>query len=142
MSYDLMVFDLEKAPKDHAAFMQWYNEQTEWSEDHSYDDPAVSSPSLQSWYQEMIQQFPPLNGPSASDDVDNPRVTDHCVGKDVIYSGFAWSCAEEAYPVMKALAQKHNVGFFDASGPDAEIVLPDGTSAKQGGEENPWWKFW
>ena len=48
MSYDLMVFDLNEAPKDHAEFMHWYAEQTSWSEDHSYDDPAVSSKALRS----------------------------------------------------------------------------------------------
>ena len=136
MSYDLMVFDLDKAPKEHASFMEWYEEQTEWSEGHSYDDPAVSAPSLQNWFQEIIQKFPPLNGPLASDDVDDHRVTDHCVGKSVIYSAFAGSVADEAYLTMKALAQKHNVGFFDASGPEAEIILPDGTSMKQDSRES------
>lgn len=90
----------------------------------------------------MIRQFPPLNGPFASDDVDNPRVTDHCVGRNVIYSAFAWSRAEEAYSVMKALARKHKVGFFEASGPEAEIILPDGMNVKQGEGKRPRWKFW
>lgn len=137
MSYDLMVFDLDNAPRDHALFMQWYDQQTEWTEDHGYEDPAVSAPALQSWYQEMIHKFPPQNGPYASEDVDNPRITDYCVGREVIYAAFAWSCAEEAYPVMKLLARKHNVGFFDASGHDAEIIFPDGTSMKQGDVKTP-----
>ena len=44
MSYDLMVFDPEAAPVDRHAFMEWYEAQAEWSEDHSYDDPSVSTP--------------------------------------------------------------------------------------------------
>lgn len=39
MSYDLMVFRQESAPKNEKAFMDWYNRQTEWTENHSYDDP-------------------------------------------------------------------------------------------------------
>ena len=97
------------------------------------------------YYDPHMEYEPPE--PFASAFSGNPYAgeiafTDHCVGKDVIYSAFAWSCAEEAYPLMKALAQKHNVGFFDASGPDAEIIFPDGTSMKQGGNNKPWWKFW
>ncbi len=73
----------------------------------------------------MIQTFPPMNGPLASGNVDDPRVTDHCIGRLVIYSGFAWSCAEEAYTKMRSLAIKHHVGFFDVSAEDGEILYPD-----------------
>jgi hypothetical protein len=104
--------------------MEWYRQQTEWAEGHSYDDPKVSSPLLQSWFSEIIQHFPAMNGPYASDDIDNPKVTDHCIGKEVIYSAFDWSCAEEAHKVMKQLAIKHKVGFFDVSADNGEIVFP------------------
>ncbi len=36
MSYDLMVFNLAAAPKEHAESTQGYDEQTGWSEDNSY----------------------------------------------------------------------------------------------------------
>jgi hypothetical protein len=127
MSYDLMVFEPSAAPKDREQFMTWYREQITWSEAHSYDNPSVSSPALQAWFHEMIQFFPAMNGPFSSDDDDDPKVTDHCIGKTVIYSGFAWSCAEEARSVMEQLAKKHQVGFFDVSANQGEIVFPDGT---------------
>jgi len=142
MSYDLMVFEEQDAPKEHAEFMRWFQKQAEWSEDHSYEDPKVSSIALQSWYREMIEEFPPLNGPNASDDIDNPKLTDHCIGKSVIYSAFSWECAEEAYKSMRTLAQKHKVGFFDASGDDAEVVYSQGPSAPSTNRNKPWWKFW
>ena len=50
MSYDLMVFDPEAAPLDRDAFMRWFEHQAEWSEDHDYDDPAVSTPALRAWF--------------------------------------------------------------------------------------------
>lgn len=51
----------------------------------------------------------------------------YCIGRDVIYVAFAWSVADEAYKLMRSLAQKHNVGFFDVSTDNGDIILPDGT---------------
>jgi hypothetical protein len=116
--------------------MQWYAEQTEWAEDHSYQDHEVTTEGLQAWFKEMVEYFPPMNGPLASEDVDDPKVTDHCIGKYVIYSAFAWSVAEEAYPKMRELAIKHSVGFFDVSAGDGEILFPS-DSAKPT-ETKPW----
>lgn len=76
---------------------------------------------------EMIKTFPAMNGPYAVDDPDNAFVTDYCIGKDVIYVTFAWSMAEKAYEVMKSIAEKHSVGFFDASADDGDILFPDST---------------
>jgi hypothetical protein len=124
MSYDLMVFNPNKAPKSKSEFMNWYENQTEWEEEHDYDDPKVSSEELKNWFLEMIKEFPAMNGPFASDDVDDPKVTDYSVGMDVIYAAFAWSEAENAYPKMVELAEKHKVGFFDASG-SGDILIPN-----------------
>jgi len=104
MSYDLAVFDLEAAPRDGAGFIEWYEAQTEWEEPHRYDDPAVSSPALRAWFLEIVQDFPAMNGPYASDDVDNPRVTDYSVGRALIYAAFAWSQTEPAYEAVFRLA--------------------------------------
>lgn len=140
MSYDLMVFDPKVAPQERKGFMQWYSQQTKWAEDHSYQNHEVSTENLQSWFKEMIEYFPPMNGPLASEDYDDPKVTDHCIGKHVIYSAFAWSVAEEAHQKMRELAIKHSVGFFDVSAGNGEILFP--SSASEITETKPWWKFW
>ena len=57
-------------------------------------------------------------------------MADYCIGYDVIYVAFPWSVADEAYEVMRDLAKKHNVGFFDVSGKKGDIILPDGTRIK------------
>ena len=49
---------------------------------------------------------------------------------DIIYAVFSWSVADEAYELMRSLAQKHKVGFFDVSGDDGDIILPDGIMIK------------
>lgn len=148
MSYDLMVFNKDAAPRTKAAFMEWYQQQTEWTEDHSYDDPANTSPALRNWFMDMIQAFPAMNGPFASEDVDDtPHVSDYSIGRDVIYVAFAWSLAAPAYERMRALAEKHQVGFFDASGDNGDILFPEqGTFIRidrlNGSAAKPWWKFW
>ncbi|WP_313344979.1 hypothetical protein [Stenotrophomonas sp.] len=126
MSYDLMVFDPAVAPRDAAAFLEWYDAQTEWNETHEYDDPAVSGPALQAWFSAIIEHFPPLSGPLADDEDDRPQVTDYSVGNHVIYASFADDVAEEAHGLVQVLANTHQLGFFDVSG-DGAIVFPDGT---------------
>lgn len=124
MSYDLMVFEPAAAPASKAEFLTWYEKQTEWTEGHGYDDPAVTTPKLRQWYEAMAADFPPLNGPDASEDLDDPTVSDYSVGQSVIYVAFAWSQAEAAYKAVRAAAEAAGVGFFNASGSDAEIWLP------------------
>ena len=125
MSYDLMVFRPEAAPKTRPEFIDWYNDQAKWGEGHSYDDPIVTSDQLRSWFMEMIPTFPAMNGPYAVDNPGNKLAADYCIGRNVIYVGFAWSTAEKAYDVMKSVAEKHRVGFFDASATDGDILFPD-----------------
>ncbi|EAS19464.1 hypothetical protein BBFL7_00009 [Flavobacteria bacterium BBFL7] len=128
MSYDLMVFNPKTAPKSEYDFLEWYGQQTEWGENHSYDDPKITSIELKNWFMEMITDFPAMNGPHApidiDDRIDDEEITDYSIGKDMIYSGFKWSMAEKVYPRMLELAKKHKVGFYNASG-DGKIYMPD-----------------
>lgn len=134
MSYDLMVFEKSKAPTSKKEFILWYEKQVEWSEEHDYKTISVSSPALQNWFMEMKNTFPPMDGeyapdPDLLDEDENleSHTVDYCIGRDVIYVAFAWSVADEAYKLMRSLAQKHNVGFFDVSTDNGDIILPDGT---------------
>jgi len=148
MSYDLMVFEPTAAPRARKDFMLWYKQQTQWSEGHGYNDPKVSSKPLRAWFMEMIETFPAMNGPYASDDVDNEKVTDYSIGKDVIYAAFAWSLLDPAFKSMAALAKKHNVGFFDVSADEGAIVFPGefdkftklSVATDQG--KKSWWRIW
>lgn len=128
MSYDLLVFAADRAPKGREEFLSWWQEQAQWSEDHEYDDPKVSTPELRAWFAEMIETYPAMNGPFAVDELpeDDAVVTDYSVGKDVVYAAFAWSKAEVAHETVFALAGKHAVGFFNASSEEGEVWLPNG----------------
>ncbi len=129
MSYDLIVFDPRAAPKEREAFMKWYDEQVEWGEQHSHDDPAVCAPSLRAWFMDMIVEFPAMNGPHAAEDVDDPRMTDYCVGASLVCAAFSWSQAEPAYRAAFSVARKHGLGFLDISSSSSDVWGPtaDGT---------------
>jgi len=127
MSYDMMVFDPAVAPREAAAFVAWYEKQTDWNEDHDHDDPKVTTPALQDWFTEMTEHFPPMSGPLSNDEDDRDEVTDYSIAAHVIYGSFDDAVAERAHELFQVLAHKHGVGFFDASSDDAAIVYPDGT---------------
>ena len=119
MSYDLMVFDPASAPaKKRSPFLDWYEQQTEWAEDHGYDDPAVASAPLQAFYAAIAALFP------AMEEEDGPG-TDYTIGKALIYITFAWDQIDQAHETVARLAAEHKLGFFDVSSDLAETWLPD-----------------
>jgi hypothetical protein len=132
MSYDLLVFDPDHAPRDRAAFLEWWDRTAQWSEGHSYDDPANTTPELRSWYEEIRKTFRNLNGPGSPSDDElmipgvEDRLTDYSIGHHAVYAAFPWAEAETAYPLVRELAVKHRLGFFDAScdEPEPEIYFP------------------
>lgn len=121
-----MVFEPDAAPASHAEFLDWYGGQTKWSEDHGYDDPALSSPNLRAWFEDMIDIFPPMNGPFARQKgaEDEASSSDYAVGAEFIYVSFAWSKSEMAYMTVARLAEKHHVGLYNASSSGEEVWLP------------------
>lgn len=131
MSFDLAVFDAAVAPRDKAGFKAWFDEQISWDEDHSYDDPRVSTPALQAFFEELSKTFPPLNGPfspledelNVLDRDEEAYLTDYSMGKTLIYMGFAWSLADEAEQAVRLAAEHHAVGFYHLS--YDEVLFPD-----------------
>ena len=125
MSYDLVVFDPLAPPPTRDGFLAWYRGQTQWKEGHSYDNPDVATPNLRVWFLEMLEEYPAMNGPYASDDVDNSKLTDYCVGETLVYAAFSWSEAEGALKFTFRLAVKHGVGFFNVSADNGGVWVPD-----------------
>lgn len=128
MSFDLMAFDLSQAPASRRKFLAWYEEQTQWSEEHDYQSPAVTCAALRDWFMEMKDAFPPMNGSFAPTDAQleadpslESRLADYSIGSKIIYAAFAWSAAEQAYALARRLAGKHGVGLFAAGAARGEI---------------------
>jgi hypothetical protein len=158
MSYDLMVFKKLAAPKSRVDFMKWYYIQTQFTENHSYNDPANTAVGLNNWFLDMIKIFPAMNGPYSNhdDDNDNEFITGYSIGSDVIYIDFRWSVAEKAYNTTLELAEKHRVGFFDVSSDNGDILFPENgklvsideldENHKEANVKSSlrkrWWRFW
>ena len=125
MSYDLMVFDADAAPKVRQLFLEWYEQQ--FIEMSPYNDPVILTPGLHAWLLEMIQTFPLLNGPLAQEELpeDETAATDYSLSQNSIYADFAWSKAKEAHAKTTRLAAKHGIVFFDVSSSKGEIWFPD-----------------
>lgn len=144
MSYDLMVFSKEAAPTTKPEFMVWYAAQTEWAEEHGYNDPAITTLELRAWLLEMEQMFPDMNGPNATDDHTSAYETDYGIGRVVIYAAFSWSLTKEANETALRLAQKHQVGFYDPSF-EGPILLPENGELRPIAEADklrkPWWQL-
>ena len=118
-----MVFAPEAAPRKRAAFLDWYEAQTEWPEEHGYDDPAVSLPALQAFYAELSAEFAPV----ADDAPDGLEPgADYTIARELIYISFLdWDKIDQAHETVYRLAAKHALGFFDVSSDIAEVWLPD-----------------
>lgn len=122
-----MVFEPSEAPRERNAFLDWYRLQTQWSE-----DPATMTAGLSSWFAEMRRDFPNINDPGAYDIANDERIscaTDYAIGRSVIYACFSWTEAESAYSLVRALAVKHRVGFFNVSAENGDIWFPPTTHA-------------
>ena len=125
MSYDLMVFEPEAAPKDHGAFMDWYFNLTKWT-DGPYDDLSRTSARLRAWVDGMRRTFPDINDPEAEAHLQDGDgvLSDYSIGRQFVYAGFAWSKAVAAAGEAERLAKLHGVGFFDVSSDGEEVWLP------------------
>lgn len=128
MSFDLLVF--EPTAVEDAGFAAWFQEQTNWSKDHDYNDPKVAGPALRAFFMELIDTFPPMNGPltppeEAIDVIDGleSRLTDYSIGRKFIYAGFAWSRAGMARETVLALAAKHQVAVALVSEPPPTPII-------------------
>lgn len=123
MSYDLMVFAPEAAPSKREAFLDWYDQQTEWSDGQAYDNPALATPALQAFYAELSAEFPP-----AAADPDDETGTEYTIGPSLMYLSFLdWDTIDRAHEAVFSLAGKYGLGFFDVSSDLAEAWLPDKT---------------
>lgn len=122
MSFDLMVFAPAAAPAKRPAFLDWYEAQTEWREEHGHDDPAVAAPALQAFHAELAADFPP----APPDDPEPASGTDYTIAANLIYMSFLdWDRIDAAWEAVYRLAAKHELGFFDVSSDLAEVWLPD-----------------
>ncbi len=120
-----MVFDPTSAPgTSRAAVIAWLEDEAEWG-DGPYDDPARGTPAVQAWLEELLREFPAVDGPRAHAG-HHPRLTDYTIGRAVVYACFPWTAVEAAYEAVVSAAATHGLGVYDVSSDDLALWLPDG----------------
>lgn len=147
MSYDLLVFDPEIAPRDRSDFMTWYGNLTKWEEQRDYNSSIGMTGNLPTFFERLREKFPAMNGPFAYDFdqvepeppsfwrklwggtqtpateiFDESLVTDYTLAENAIYMAFAWSVSDRAYNRVFNAALSTGVGFFDVSANDGAIL--------------------
>ena len=145
MSYDLMVFEPDSSFEQRDRFAAWYQAQTKWGEGHDYNSIEKTTPKLQAWLLDSMQQFPSTNSPSASIADESEFDTEYSIGSKLIYCCYAWPHADAAYQCAFSLAEKHRVGFYDTSSDTGQVWMPN-TKGKlsliHSSEPNQRQKFW
>ena len=128
MSYDIVVFDSKKAPKDFDAFLEWCEEQEDkMTESLDIDEYETSSKKLQTWFLEICKEVVPLSGPFSNWDApdfvegqDDEHGADYFFGKHAVFLMFSAIEPEKLSQKVLELAKKHNLGFFDF---DTDVVI-------------------
>lgn len=130
MSFGILAFEPSATSDEGFAF--WYENQMEWSEDHGYDDPSVTTFRLRAFYEDLVVSYRAMNGPDAPTDEEldadeelESRLVDYSIGTVLVYAAFAWSQAEYAQQVFCELAAEHDVAVALVSeSPMPPIIRP------------------
>lgn len=151
MSYYLLVFDPQIAPRDRADFMTWFDNLTKWEEQRDYDSPNGMTGNLPTFFERLRQEFPAMNGPFAIDfnqtepkppsfwqklfgakqppdpeSFDADMITDYCLAENAIYMAFSWYVSDQAYNCVFNTAYSTGVGFFNPSAENGVILHDPG----------------
>jgi hypothetical protein len=127
VSYDLAVFDPRDDLRDPTAFATWYRTRTKWEGEVHFDEAPSSTPSLQAWLKEMLETYPPINGPRrpSFDDVERwDRAADYAITSDLIFVAFPSAGLGSVHDTAYRLAAKYGVGFYHVSASPGEISFP------------------
>ena len=131
MSFDLLIFDPQLVEhREKVAFLEWYDELTEWEVRVDYDDPKTASPPLQAWFHQTRIDYPPLNGPFAPSLGDIDGAQDYSISPDAIYASFSYSAGARVVEQAFTEAAKHSLGMFDPQDGTVYLPAPNGMELK------------
>lgn len=150
MSYDLLVFDPEVAPRDRVEFQAWFVGLGVSTNGRNAPTPEEAAGKLGAFYDRLRRHYPPMNGPDAPPlmpPAPAPKpgllarllglktaapptpapfkeafLTDYSFLPGAIYLGFAWSIAAEAYSDVVSAAIATGLGLYDISGPGGAVL--------------------
>ena len=146
MSFDLMVFDPDHAPRERAAFMEWFRDITRWEDKLTVDIPDGLSGNLPAFYRQITKSFPDINGPEARayfdfvqppppgffarlfgakpvsrPELDESRLVECTFHANAIYLSFTSSLNGDAGFTCSDVANDTGVGLFNVSAGNGQI---------------------
>ena len=134
MSYDLVVFEVEGAPRDLQQFVDWFFNKREAAEDRGDALTQPATGRLGAFYYDMVVRFPDMNGPSGEAKDEGEDLAGYEFQPEHIYMDFRWSVSESAANTALRLAQKHGLGLYDLN--DA-VIFPEDDPNETASSLNP-----
>ena len=122
MSYDLAVFQADGAPREPEQFMDWFYALREVAEESETSLPSPANANFAGFYEDMVRDFPDMNGPSGENRDEGEDLTGYEFQPDHIYMDFRWSASERAVNTVIILAKKHGLGLYDLND---GIIFPE-----------------
>ena len=113
MSYDLIVFEAEGAPRELSAFVDWHIANAEAAEESETSLKMPASDRFAAFYDDMVVTYPDMNGPSGEGMDEGERLTGYEFQPKYILMDFRWSVAEDAFFAVMTSAQAHGLGVYD-----------------------------
>lgn len=121
MSYDIVIFDSKKAPKDPDAFIEWCEElEDRMTGSPDMEEYETTSKKLQEWFLDICKEVIPLSGSFSNCDTpdfvegqDDERGADYFFGKHAVFLMFSATESEPLFRKVTESVKKHNLGFFN-----------------------------
>lgn len=117
MSYDLVIFQAEGAPRDQASFETWCFEMMEDAGERDDFLAAPATAAMAAFFTELSNQFP-VAGPNA----DTEAAAAYEFQANYMSIHFQWAVSSAASQRSLELAQKHGLGLYDLKG---AVIFPD-----------------
>ena len=134
MSFDLMVFDADIAPKDKKGFREWFEQEAGEQGPESSDLPEIcKNDAFRAFYEQMAEVFTPFNGPDAVHLPENAsqlrilRTGEYSFRRHSAYMCFGWPAQDFARAACSTFSKELGLGFYMLSTRYPQVRFPDGT---------------
>lgn len=125
MAFDIYVFDLFAAPRDHYDFLDWIRRSFRDLDGPLAGDPARLTPALRAWHLEIARTFPGEGDPHRfdADSSNSVRNASYRFTPTAIQASFDWESSGVALQRARRAAQVQVVGLFEASSHDGAVWM-------------------
>lgn len=120
MSYDVIVFDPETAPRKEDDFFEWLDDLGETFEGSEENIPDTLSANLRAFYDDLRRTYEPVSGPHAyvGEIHETTKVCEYFFGEKTIDLAFGWQLSSDGRKAVLQSAIAAKVGVYMSSDED------------------------